>query len=168
MTLFSYRYFQALLCCYWNFIWNCTLSDPCLVGQSTQHNLCLPANCSSPHVVARGAIPALVGIPGSFFLAHQHTWICHCQGSCALHLACDHCTRLQMVTRGSLSSTLLLSIHDTVKDTTYKSYLSKWAEYNLKFYNLDHFYFFVASCFSIILKYDSFLSIRCRRGQYIE
>lgn len=87
-----------------------TPSDPCLLHQVTQDNLHLSAACSSPRAVALGALSALAHIPGSFLLAHRHTWTHHCQGSCALHLAHNHFPRLQKVTRGSLSLMLTLSI----------------------------------------------------------
>ena len=86
------------------------LSDPCLLGQVTQHNLHLAADCSSPRAVGLGALSTLVPIPRLLLLAHRNTWAHHCQGLCTLRLAHDHCPRLQKVTRGSLSLMLTLSI----------------------------------------------------------
>lgn len=84
-------------------------NDHCLLGQVTQHNLHLSAACSSTRAIALDDLSAFIHVLWSLLLAHQHTWAHCCQGLHALHLAHDCCSKLQEVTRGSLSLMFRLS-----------------------------------------------------------
>lgn len=90
-----------------NFTCSFKSSDPCLIGQATWYNLCL-LQTTALHVLRKSYLPWYM--PMVLFLAHQHIWKYHCQGSYALCLAQGCWTKLWKETRGSLSLAPL-SIH---------------------------------------------------------